>query len=318
MVPNLTYPLLSICIPAYNRPEWLRRAIESIFLTSEALQARVEIVVSDDSTIAECGQISHQLLSDWQGPWQYQVNSPSLGMAQNWNRCIQMAKGQYVLILHDDDYLENNAVANILETLQAHPQASAFLFGVNVVTAKEYMRKKQQFSKMEYLDRKAALQQLLLNSSFVRFPGIVLQRDIFQQVGYFDETIGGIADIHLWIRIFNAFGVRCIPITTANYTVHADALTMNMFNESALKSLVSLFDWVKAEQWLDVDTINFCKTNYFHQFILAGTVRYIRKREFNNARRVFKLFEVIKMNSKSTYIKWKGIRKILALLLCEH
>lgn len=307
----MSTPLLSICIPAYDRPQWFSRALASILTTSKHLQAQVEIVISDDSTINDCGQISHQLLLDWQGPWQYQANSPSLGMAQNWNCCIQMAKGQYVLILHDDDYLESNAVANILETLQAHPQASAFLFGVNVVTAKEHVRKKQQFAKMQYLDRRAALQQLLLNSSFVRFPGIVLQRDVFQQVGYFDETIGGIADIHLWIRIFNAYGVCCVPITTANYTVHADALTMNMFNDSVLKQLLSLFDWIEAEQWLDLETIEFCKTNYFHQFILAGAIRYIRVGDFKNARKTLCLFEIAKIRSRKAILKWKLLRIFL-------
>ncbi|ABW30721.1 glycosyltransferase [Acaryochloris marina] len=311
----MSIPILSICIPAYNRPQWFSRALFSILSTPETQQSQVEIVISDDSTIDKCGHITHELLSDWQGPWQYQANSPSLGMAKNWNRCVQMATGEYVLILHDDDYLETGAIATILETIQANPQRSAFLFGVNVVTANGHVRKKQEFSKMQYLDRESALQQLLLNSSFVRFPGIILKHNVFQQVGYFDETVGGIADIHLWIRIFNAHGLLCIPFTTANYTVHADALTMNMFNESVLKNLISLFDWIKAEHWLDVDTIEFCKTNYFHQFILAGTVRYLRKREFKNARNVFSLFKFIKIDSRSAYMKWKFIRNILALLL---
>lgn len=307
----MSTPVLSICIPAYNRPKWFSRALASILTTPETQQAQIEIVVSDDSTIAECGQISHQSLSGWQGPWQYQVNSPSLGMAQNWNRCIQMAKGKYILILHDDDYLETGAIANILETVQAHPQTSAFLFGVNVVTAKEHVRKKQQFSKMEYLDRRAALQQLLLNSSFVRFPGIVLQRDVFQQVGYFDEKVGGIADIHLWIRIFNAYGVCCVPITTANYTVHADALTMNMFNESVVNQLLSLFDWIEAEQWLDLELLEFCKTNYFHQFILAGSIRYLRIGNFKNTRKTLSLFNTVQLNSQKAVFKWKLLRFLL-------
>ena len=310
-VTSTANPLLSICIPAYNRPEWLERAIASILTTSLTEQAQIEIIISDDSTIPECGQISHKLLSDWNGPWKYQANSPSLGMAPNWNRCIQMASGQYVLVLHDDDYLVPNATVQILEALQDHPQTSAFLFGVNVVTSKQELRKQQHFQKNQYLDRKLALQQVLLNSSFVRFPGIVLRHDVFDQVGYFDPTVGGIADIHLWVRIFNAYGVLCMPITTANYTVHADALTMDMFNAQVIQNLLALFGWVKSQQWLDLATISYCKTNYFHQFILAGSVRYIRLGDFKNAEKILNLFDEININPQTAHLRWKAIRIIL-------
>jgi glycosyltransferase involved in cell wall biosynthesis len=42
----LEAPLLSICIPAYNRPNWLQRGLESITVGEGS---DIEIVITDDS-----------------------------------------------------------------------------------------------------------------------------------------------------------------------------------------------------------------------------------------------------------------------------
>ena len=308
-------PLLSICIPAYNRPEWLKRALLSILTTPVAQQPQVELIVSDDSTIPTCKQIVDELVINWHGQHHYCQNTPSLGMAGNWNHCIQIASGDYVLILHDDDYLETGAPGKILETLQQYPNASALLFGVNVVTSKQSIRKRQTFQTLEHLAPEEALEKLLTDSSFIRFPGIVLNRQIFQTIGYFKENIGGIADIDLWIRICQQYGLLCIPTTTANYTVHNNALTMQMFNPQVVRDIDKLFKNVEAQKKLPTTTLKKCKTNYFHQFILAGTVRYVKAWKMEQAQQIFQLFEEVNIQQSQAQIKWKVIRLILGIFL---
>ena len=312
---NLNSLLLSVAIPAYNRPAWFERALKSVVSTPLAAQQQVEIIVSDDSTSPDCKAVFEVCMTDWHGPHHYQANVPSLGMAANWNNCIRLASGKYLLILHDDDYLEPNAVSQIFKAIQQFSDYGALLFGVNVVTSKGRIKKRQHFRQRQYLSREAALKAVLYNSSFVRFPGIVLRHDVFEQVGYFDGSVGGIADIHLWVRVFNTFGVLCLPMTTANYTVHPNALTMNMFNEAVLQELVTLFDWVESQQWFDSETFEYCKANYFHQFILAGTVRYLRLGKLRQAKQVLNLFGELDIQRKRTDRKWKLIRLVLSSVL---
>lgn len=311
-------PLLSICIPAYNRPEWLKRALLSILTTPITQQPQIELIVSDDSTIHTCKQIVNDLFVNWHGKHYYCQNTPSLGMASNWNHCIRIASGDYILILHDDDYLEIGAPGKIIETLQQHPNASAFLFGVNVVTSEQRIRKRQIFQALKMLTPEAALEQVLTDSSFIRFPGIVLSRQVFQTVGCFKENIGEIADIDLWIRICQQYGLLCIPIPTANYTVHSNALTMKMFNPLVLKDLEELFNNAATQKWLPATTLQRCKTNYFHQFILAGTVRHLRTWNIEQARQTFKLFKKISIQQNQVQIKWKIIRLILKIFLTSE
>jgi glycosyltransferase involved in cell wall biosynthesis len=310
-----TVPVLSICIPAYNRPEWLRRAVLSILTTATAQQAQIEIVVSDDSTTPECQQVVHELIANWQGYWQYQLNSPSRGMAANWNHCLKMATGDYVLMLHDDDYLEIDAPSKIIQALRQNPSVLALLFGVNVVTSQGQIRKRQIIQSQQYLTPEVALTQLFINSSFIRFPGIVLRKEVFEKVGYFDETIGGIADIQMWARICHEYGLLCMPIVTANYTVHASALTMKMFDVQTLRGLEKIFSSVESELWLPTQTLEACKANYFHQFILAGTARYLKAWNLKRAREVFSLFNQIDILDNQARLKWQVIRAVLQLFL---
>ena len=308
-------PLLSICIPAYNRPKWLKRAILSILTTPVEQQTQVELVISDDSTIPDCKNVADELAVNWHGEYYYCQNTPSLGMAGNWNRCIEIASGDYVLILHDDDYLETGAPGKILEILEGNLNASALLFGVNVVTPQQHIRKRQSVRKLQQLTPENALENLLTDSSFIRFPGMIVRRKVFQEIGYFDQTIGGIADIQLWLKICQKYGLLRIPITTANYTVHDGALTMNMFKEHVIRELNQIFENIQSKKCLPSDVLEKCKTNYFHQFILAGTVRYIKARNFNQAIEFFELFKKIDLQNNQLKLKWKLTKLVLSSLL---
>lgn len=52
-------PLLSVCIPAYNRPSWLRRGLGSIAITDDT---DIEIVITDDSDTDQCQAIATWLM----------------------------------------------------------------------------------------------------------------------------------------------------------------------------------------------------------------------------------------------------------------
>jgi len=313
--PSHPQPVLSICIPAYNRPKWLRRAILSILKTPATQQVKVEIVVSDDSTITGCKQLVEQLLKQWQGDWQYQQNSPSLGMAANWNQSIRMATGQYVLVLHDDDYLEPDAVSHMLRAISDSNGASALLFGVNIVTETQRIRKRQIASDKQYLDSISALELLLTDSSFIRFPGIVVKTCVFEKVGYFDESIGEVADIHMWVRICHKCGLLRIPVTTANYTVHSNALTMNMFTSEVVKSLERIFDDVLNQKWINKELCESCKSRYFHQFVLAGTVRFLRSCNLLKAQETFLLLRRVDIQYGLEGKKWMTLRNMIGTFL---
>ncbi len=90
--------LLTIAIPVYNRFDYFAECLSSALLQG----LDVEIIVVDncsshDKFEVECSKYGSQV--------RYYRNDVNIGMYGNWNRCFELARGKYVMILGDDDIL---------------------------------------------------------------------------------------------------------------------------------------------------------------------------------------------------------------------
>jgi glycosyltransferase involved in cell wall biosynthesis len=93
-------PLVSICVPTYNRPEFLRRAVESCRAQT---YPHFEIIITDNSTNGDSAQIVAKI----QDPRiHYHSNNGNIGSLGNYNRAVSLAQGKYLLILADDDLIK--------------------------------------------------------------------------------------------------------------------------------------------------------------------------------------------------------------------
>ena len=308
--------LLSICIPSYNRSVWFERALRSIVANISENKQYIEVIISDDSDSDECRVIASKILPSLNISYKYIHNQPKLGMAANWNHSIQLASGKYVLVLHDDDFLLPNAVKAMIITIKNNQKEyPVMLFGVHMVNEQEKVIKKQLVKRKLYLPPKKALLKVLSNSSFIRFPGIVIRRDIFEKVGYFDSEIGEVSDLDMWIRLLSKHGLFYLPYAISAYTVHTTALTTGMFNEKTINKLLSLFDSVERLNILDSKQIEKCKSDFIYQFILAGTYRQIKRGNFADASDNINLFKLPFVNQLPISIKWFWLRLLFRLAL---
>ena len=100
---NLEYiPEITIAIPTYKRADLLKEAIDSAINQIE--YTNYDIIVVDNNP--ERGCETEKLMMSYNNPMlSYYKNSENIGMAGNWNRLFTLAKGKYVVILHDDDLL---------------------------------------------------------------------------------------------------------------------------------------------------------------------------------------------------------------------
>lgn len=95
-------PEITIAIPTYKRADLLKEAIDSAI--NQTGYNNYDIVVVDNNP--ERGCETEKLMKSYNNPKiSYFKNSENLGMAGNWNRLYTLAKGKWVTMLHDDDYL---------------------------------------------------------------------------------------------------------------------------------------------------------------------------------------------------------------------
>jgi hypothetical protein len=308
-------PMLTVAVPAYNRRESARRAIRSVVESAVGYERWIEIVVTDDSTDDGVGAGVSEELGSWSGCWRYVRNQPPLGMVGNFNSCVTLAAGRYVLILHDDDFLLPGAIGAVLGAIERAGGAShVFLFGVHVVGPQGALIREQAFEREESLPPVTALRHLLTHSSFVRFPALVASRTAYAGAGPFDPSIGNPADFDMWVRLFSHHGVRIVPGAVAAYTVHQEALTSGMFNPETVAVLLRIFDRAVALAVLPEGEVRRLQADWIHQFILAGAVRRLRAADPAGARAVLQLFRLPAVRALGSSGRWMVARPLISLL----
>ncbi|MFD2784669.1 glycosyltransferase [Hymenobacter rubripertinctus] len=307
-------PLLSICVPTYHRPEMLARALRSV----GPLPPEVELVVSDNSTANDFGgQVTaHVLAAQPATQWRYYRNPPGGTSATNWVACVERARGEYLLMLHDDDYLRPGGLAAMLRVLhRVRGQQHAVLFGVDVVDARRQLVQQQTPAREQYLAPATAVEFLLSNSSLVRIPGMVVSRAAYESTGGPDPTQLTTDDTDLWLRVFAQTGVYRVPLTTCAYTVHEGADTTGVFNEQTIELLLRIFQKAGALEVLPAARLHKARGHFFAQFVLAGAYRSLRLHDPTAAHRILRLLELPELRRQGLPLRWQPVHLLLRLLL---
>ena len=307
-------PLLSICIPTFERPEFLARCIGSIVDGEHPPVGSVEIVVSDNSATRQSALMLDQLFARWNGPTRYVHNDPPVTAEQNFNRCLELGRGRWLLILHDDDSLASGATPILEGMAAARPEDEVLLFGVNIVDENGCRIKTQHFLESLRLAPAEALKRVLTNSSWVRFPALVARRSAYDGVGDFDADIKNPTDLDMWVRLFARYGVLCLPQISANYTIHSGALTEGMFRPETIKRLEVIFERAASTGLLSETELRNCKAALFHQFILAGAWRRLKVLDRRGAKQVMHLFADDQVRAAGLSKRWLPVRAVLRTL----
>jgi glycosyltransferase involved in cell wall biosynthesis len=113
-------PLLSICIPTYNRSGYLKRALESLRIQladSPSLQELVEVVVSDNCSTDDTGIAAESFRQHFKH-FNYVRNEKNVGFDLNILNVVKSASGTYCWYLGDDDVIVNGALEFICAALK--------------------------------------------------------------------------------------------------------------------------------------------------------------------------------------------------------
>jgi len=111
-------PILSICIPTWNRSKILDISLKNFLdQIKDVNLPELELYVSDNCSEDETEQVVKKYIS--QGlPITYNRNESNIGAAGNFVKCMQWASGKYILLLGDDDVLKQGALKYILDMLR--------------------------------------------------------------------------------------------------------------------------------------------------------------------------------------------------------
>ena len=122
-----TTPLVTIAIPTRNRSSLLRECVRSALAQS---YTAIEVLVSNNASTDNTSEV---LRSFGDPRIREVVNETNIGLQGNWNNCINHAKGEYFVILSDDNTLHPNFVASAVDLIRQAPDLPIVAGGYDVL-----------------------------------------------------------------------------------------------------------------------------------------------------------------------------------------
>src|SRR5713226_4940123 len=106
---------VSVCIPTFNGAKWILPSINSV-LSQSCLP--FEILVIDDASTDDTVELVRSLENE---RIRLIVNDRNLGIPVNWNRCVDLSRGEFVKFLFQDDLLYPECIEKMVRLLLANP-----------------------------------------------------------------------------------------------------------------------------------------------------------------------------------------------------
>lgn len=208
-------PRLSVRIPTVNNYPGLARALESI-LTQD--YADLDIMIVDNSLDNSDWLRSLALAERYKVP---AIHNPEPGLAENWNRCVESATGEYILVFHHDDEMLPGMLRKSVEFLDAHPKAGLVHSNSYDVSISGKVRLRVTQTKPILAAGTEALLKFVTNPNMA-CSSVVVRRECYRRLGLF-LTGNPSPDLEMWARIGHRYDIGHVAAPLVRVYGHLDS-----------------------------------------------------------------------------------------------
>lgn len=245
-------PKVSIILPTYNGAFWIKNSIQSV-LNQSFLDW--ELLVINDGSVDNTDEVLASFADD---RIKYLKNENNLGLQKTLNKGINIAKGEYIARIDDDDewidagklekqieYLDNNQKCVLVGT-------GGVFFNEEGVELVRYLNKEND---------KSIRGSMLLKNNFIH-SSVVFRKIKALEAGLYGEgqDVRHVEDYDLWLRLGLLGELHNLPIFGVRYLVRKGGISLKNRKEQFLKS----FNLIKKYQ------------KYYPNYFLAYMISFFR------------------------------------------
>jgi glycosyltransferase involved in cell wall biosynthesis len=202
----------SVMIPAYEPdPAHLKMALESI-LDQDPGPAKMQIAVVDDHS--ERVEIE-ELIKKWgfEKRVEYFRNSKNMGIGGGWNKCVKLASGELIHLMHQDDIVRSGFYDRAGMALRQSDRVGIYL------TRLIYMLHDGNWYSLSRLiqSQSGILDDLfgIANNFQIAPTGFVVRNEVYEDIGLYNEDLVFVLDEEFLFRCAAKYDVwyDCEPLT---------------------------------------------------------------------------------------------------------
>jgi glycosyltransferase involved in cell wall biosynthesis len=188
-------------IPAYNAVATIRQTIDSV-LAQGYFPADMQITVVDNASTDGTASIVTQL-AEHVGVDRLKLhrNPENIGLIGNWNACLALARGEFVQLLHADDYVTPGFYRAVENAFGGRPDADLCL--VRSLVVDQHGEPERLARRLGRTGEALTVYAIAYGNEFYA-PGVVVRRRAYERLGGFSPMLGYVPDWEMWLRVLAA------------------------------------------------------------------------------------------------------------------
>jgi len=205
------YPIFSICIPTYNREEFLIDTIQSALYQN---YEHFELLVIDDGSTDN----TSKLISSIKDPRLRYIKKSHTGAPDTRNRAIKEAIGDFIIWLDSDDVLMPDTIANYTLSISDYPDVDVFYGDLIIIDSFGNYRRDLKYP--DYYEQNDALLSRLLIGNSIPNPGTLIRKSVYQTCGKYSLRFKRAHDYEFWTRVAQQIKFKHVGATVCKWRWH--------------------------------------------------------------------------------------------------
>lgn len=226
---NSSYPLVSVVVATYNSAATVIETLDSIYNQS---YRNIELIISDDGSMDNTVVLCKEWLFNHRERFistKLMVSRENRGISSNFNKGLREATGVWVKPIAADDRLLSDCIDKLINNIKKNTYqkivfAKVVGFG-NLDAAEKWPLKnvKWLFDNLSFKEMKI----LLTQANFLPAASAIINKEVFEEIGYYDETIPLLEDWPFWVKaVFHNIQLSFFDDYVAEYRFSEDSISM--------------------------------------------------------------------------------------------
>lgn len=242
-----TNPLVTIGIPTFNRAALVNDCVKSALAQS---YSNIEVVVSDNASTDD----TSAALKSFDDPRLRVVTNPeNVGHVGNFNRCLREAKGDYFVLLCDDNTLEPTFLEKCVRLANAEPGIPIVMAAYDILMVDDSTNEKKVVPAI--LSRKHTtgiwdgteiLKEYLCGRISTQTLSSIIRTDFLRSNGGYSSEHLYACDEASWLPALLEGRVGLVNERCATFIVHHSRVSSDLTADYKLKDLIKVMEEISA------------------------------------------------------------------------
>jgi len=312
-----TTPQISVLIPTYNYAHYLDETIQSVL---DQTFTDFELIIVDNCSIDNTNEVVKKYLSD--DRVFFYRNEVNVGLAGNWNKCLEYAKGKYIKFLCADDKFRPNLLEKFVAIMNQYPNIS-LITTFNQMFGLQTRIRDAPFEGLVngQVIRKAVIMKRGGNRLFGPTAVMFRKADV-KKVGKFNPQLIALTDTEYWLRLLTLGDCYMIPEILCDFRAHEGTQTV-FVRKKRYERIFEVYRFLTCVKMAGVpktDSVYSEIDLLIKQSAIRCTVvmfkllpKLYKKENRIQFRKAFKIgySQSVLVTTLKQYLKWKYIVKLL-------